>query len=222
MQKDEKESFSSAQKGRVFFSISFTFLLPICVLLSPLLTVIFNFLYFPFTLIHELGHLLVIKLFLPTLKPQLEFHILDGEFCCACIIDDEFPLCWQSIIAMLAGSFSVIIVVILSIFSFHHMKSRINNTGKYYLIFGLLADLPNLFPILPTSLGHITDGFAISTYLYQMGYLRLLPTMLSNIFSLFSILMVLASFFFLGSFLYNIGEFSFNKFGKDYSVDQSV
>ncbi|MFX1516594.1 MAG: hypothetical protein ACFFC6_09815 [Promethearchaeota archaeon] len=216
MQKNDNYSFSSARKGRILFSIGFTFVLPICILLFPILTVIFNFLYFPFTLIHELGHLLVITLFLPTLEPQLEFHLLDGEFCCACMIDDEFPLCWQTIIAMLAGSFSVMIFVILSILSLYRMKSRIHyEAGKYYLIFGLFADLPNLLPILPTSLGHITDGFAISTCLYQMGYMLPISSMLSNIFSLFSIVMILTSFFFLGSFLYNLGEFTYIKFGKD-------
>lgn len=224
MQKDENKSFSSAQKGRILFSIGFTFILPICISLFPLLMVIFNFLYFPFTLIHELGHLLVITIFLPSLDPQLEFHLFDGEFCCACIITDEFPLCWQTIIAMLAGTFSVIIFVILCIFTLFRMKSRISiyDTGKYYLIFGLLADLPNLLPILPTTSGFITDGFAISTCLYQMGYSLLLSNMLSSIFSLFSILMVLTSFFFLGSFLYSIGQFSFNEFGRDYSIDESV
>ena len=123
----------------------------------------------------------------PLIDMQLEFHLLDGEFCCACIITDEFPLCWQPIV-MFAGTFSMIIFVILCIFTLFRMKSKISiyDTGKYYLIFGLLTDLPNLLPILPISLGFITDGFAISTCFYQMGYSLLLPNMLSNIFSLLS------------------------------------
>ncbi len=217
MPKKEHESFLGARKGRILFSIIFTILLPIFSLLSPLLVISFNFLYFPFTLIHELGHLFTISLFLPSLNPHLEFYLFDGEFCCACLITNEFPYCWQSIIVMLAGSVSVMIFTILCNFSLLRMKSEISyNIGRYYFIFGLLADLPNLLPIHPSSLGFITDGFAISTCLCQMGYSPFLSNELSYIFSLISILMILASFFFLGYFFYRLGELIMNKFEKDY------
>jgi hypothetical protein len=87
--------------------------------------------------------------------------------------------------------------------------------GRYYFIFGLLADLPNLLPILPSSLGFITDGFASNTCLYQMGYSILISDKMSSVFSLISSIMVLASFFFLGSFLYRLGEIVVRKFEKE-------
>ncbi|MFX1283692.1 MAG: hypothetical protein ACFFB5_08555 [Promethearchaeota archaeon] len=216
MQTKEHESFLDVNKGRLLFSTIFTILLPIFTLLSPLLVIIFNFLYFPFTLIHELGHLLTTTLFLPNLNPHLEFHQFECEFCCACLTTNEFPYCWQSIIVMLAGSVSVIIFAILCIFSLFRMGSDISyNIGKYYFFFGILADLPNLLPIHPSSLGFITDGFAISTCLCQMGCFPFLSDELSYIFSLISILLVLASFFLLGTFFYRLGELIMNKFEKD-------
>lgn len=197
------------------FSIVFTFVLPFCSLFSPILILIFNILYFPFTLAHELGHLFAIDLFLPSLDPHLEFYFFRGEFYCAYLTTNEFPHRWQSIIVMLAGSTSVIILAILGKLSLSRMKSRsLNNTGICYLIFGLLADLPNLLPILPSSLGFVNDGFAIFSYLYQMGYSFSLSNKLSYFFSIISILMVLTSFFFLGLFLYRFGEFLMNKFAK--------
>lgn len=207
MHESEIESFSGAKKARFLFSIIFVFLLPICVLILPIFSIMFNLLFFPFTLIHELGHLCVIALFLPSLDPQLEFHLLGIEFCCACVVDKEFPLCWQTIISMFAGSFSVVIFVILCNFTLFRIRSGIMlDIGKYYLIFGLLSDLPNLLPILPSSLGFVTDGFAINTCLYQMGYPIFFSTNISNVFSFISIFLVLASFFFLGQFLCCIGQ----------------
>ncbi|MFX1505079.1 MAG: hypothetical protein ACFFDC_03095 [Promethearchaeota archaeon] len=207
MQKNEVESFSGARKGNFLFSIIFTIVFPIITLLSPILAIIFNLLYLPFTMVHEFGHLLVISFLLPSLNPQFEFYLFNGYFCCACLTTNEFPYCWQSIIAMLAGSVSVLIFTIFSCFTLFKMKSRTSyNIGKYYFIFGLLADLPNLLPILPSSLGFITDGFAIISCLCQMGYSFFISEKISYIFSIISILMVLASFFFLGSFLYPLGE----------------
>lgn len=207
MQKNEVESFSGARKGRFLFSIIFTIVFPIITLLSPILTIVFNLLYLPFTMVHEFGHLLVVSLLLPSLNPQLEFYLFDGYFCCACLTTNEFPHCWQSIIAMLAGSVSVLIFTIFSCFTLFKMRSGASyDIGKYYFIFGLSADLPNLLPILPSSLGFITDGFAIFSCFYQMGFPLFISEKISYIFSIISILMILASFFFLGSFLYCLGE----------------
>lgn len=216
MQKNEEESSAEAQKGRVLFAILFTIVLPIVTILSPQLTMIFNLLYLPFTIVHEFGHLLVISLLLPSLSPQLEFYLLDGVFCCACLTTNEFPYCWQTIIVMLAGSLSVLLFTIFSCFLLLKMRSGTSyGIGKYYFIFGLFADLPNLFPILPSSLGFITDGFAITACLYQMGYSPLISDKISSLFSLISIIMVLASFFFLGLFLHRLGEIVVRKFQKE-------
>ena len=199
---------TSVNKSKILFSTVFTFLLPISVLIFPLLAIIFNIIYFPFTLIHELGHFIAIALFLPALDPQLKFNFFYGEFCCACEVTNEFPQCWQTIIIMLAGSLSVITAVIVVSIVFFRISSGIFfDIGKYYLTFGLLADLPNLLPILPSSLGSVTDGYAISTCLYQMGYSFFISNILSQVFSLISIFMVLSSFFFLGLFLCSLGQF---------------
>ncbi|MFX0124014.1 MAG: hypothetical protein ACFFAE_10270 [Candidatus Hodarchaeota archaeon] len=222
MKKNENKSLLGAKKGSVLFSIAFTFVLPICTLFSPLPLLIFNILYFPFTLAHELGHFFVIDLVLPSLNPHLEFRLSNGEFFCACITTNEFPHCWQSIFAMFAGSTSVIILAILGNLSLFRMKSwSFNDTGMYYLTFGLLADLPNLLPILPSSLGFVNDGFAINSYLYQMGYSFSPSNNLSFLFSIISILMVLTSFFFLGLFLSHLGELLVSKIEKE-EIDESI
>ena len=207
MHESEIESLSGAKKARFLFSIIFVFLLPICVLILPIFSIMFNLLFLPFTLIHELGHLYAIVLFLPSLDPQLEFHLLGVEFRCTCVIDKEFPLCWQTIISMFAGSFSVMIFVIMGCITLFRIRSGIMfDIGKHYLIFGLLSDLPNLLPIFPSSLGFVTDGFAINSCLNQMGYPFFFSSNISNVFSFISILLVLASFFFLGLFLCCIGQ----------------
>ncbi|UCG01482.1 MAG: hypothetical protein JSW11_17925 [Candidatus Heimdallarchaeota archaeon] len=213
MKRKEHESLLVVKKSKFLFSITFTFVLPICTVFSPLPLLIFNILYFPFTLAHEVGHFVVIKLVLPSLDPHLKFYISNGEFCCACLTTNEFPHCWQSIIAMFAGSTSVITLAILG--SLFWMKSgSLNDTGKYYLTFGVLADLPNLLPILPSTLRFVNDGFAINSYLCQMGYSFSLSNKISYLFSVISILMVLTSFFFLGMFLYRLGEHLVTKFEK--------
>ncbi|MFX0013034.1 MAG: hypothetical protein ACFFB2_04335 [Promethearchaeota archaeon] len=212
IQKNKYDISSGMKKGKILFSIVFTFTLPICTLLSPLLAIIFSFLYLPFTLVHELGHLFSISLFLPALSPNLECYFSEGTFCCACVCSHEFPNCWQSIIAMLSGSASVMIFTIFCIITLLRMKSGIfYETGRFYFFFGVLADLPNLFPIFPSSLGFVTDGYAISACLSQMGNPPLISNQLSYFFSLISILIVLTSFFFLGSFLYHLGELLLNE-----------
>ncbi|MFW9905416.1 MAG: hypothetical protein ACFFFH_13830 [Candidatus Thorarchaeota archaeon] len=219
MQKNEEVSSAGAQKGRFLFATIFTIVFPIFTLLSPLPIMIFNLLFLPFTIVHELGHLLVISLLLPFLNPQLEFYLFDGVFCCACLTTNEFPHCWQTIIVMLAGSFSVLSFSLFCCFALFKVRSGdFYVIGKYYFIFGLLADLPNLLPILPSSLGFTTDGFAINTCLYQMGYSLLISDMMSHVFSLISIIMVLASFFFLGSFFYRLGEIVVRKFEKENEI----
>jgi hypothetical protein len=195
------------------FSGLFALLLPISVIIFPFVMPVFNLLFFPFSLLHELGHFSLIMWLSPLLSPQIKFGTIEGELSCMCIIKEGFPCCWSSVISILGGSGSIIIIGMLIFIILPKLKSKkVVDIGRKYIIFGILADLPNLFPILPTSLGSVTDGYIIYTFVHEMGYLPLLPPNLSNFLSLASMITVLISFYFLGSFLYHIGLLLINEY----------
>jgi hypothetical protein len=73
---------------------------------------------------------------------------------------------------------------------------------KKFLIFGLLYDLTNLFPILPSILGASNDGYSISVILLRMGYSTLPSFSMSIIYSCAAILLVLVAYYYLGSCIY--------------------
>ncbi|MFX0183810.1 MAG: hypothetical protein ACFE95_12070 [Candidatus Hodarchaeota archaeon] len=144
--------------------------------------------------------------FIPSINPQIKFGLIGWELNCSCVVNESFPCCWPSVISILGGSGSVVVIVLISYFIVSKIKSKtvLSPWGKF-LIFGLLADFPNLFPILPSSLGSVTDGYVIYSYLHKMGYFPSFPSNLSYFLSLISMIMVLISFYLLGSFLYHIG-----------------
>ncbi|UCE12161.1 MAG: hypothetical protein JSV04_08120 [Candidatus Heimdallarchaeota archaeon] len=133
----------------------------------------------------------------------MRFELVQGELQCSCVLTTGFPCCWSSVLSMLGGTVSVALFVIFIALILSKLEyNNINSIARKYLIFGLLADFPNLFPIFPYSLGGTTDGYAIYMYLYQMGYLPLFPGSFSYVLSLISFFLVLGSFYFLGSFFY--------------------
>lgn len=206
MSSDTKKPIPNNERFCFFFSGLFAILLPISVILFPFVMLPFNILFFPFSLLHELGHFCLTMCFLPSINPQIKFGLIGGELNCTCVVNEDFPCCWSSVISILGGSGSVILIVLVTYFAVSKIKSKTAlDLGRKFIIFGLLADFPNLFPILPFSLGSVTDGYVIYSYIHQMGYIPSFPSNLSYFLSLISMIMVLISFYFLGSFLYHIG-----------------
>lgn len=194
-----------SRKADIFFSISFVIMLPFSVVLFPFLMFLFNIIFFPITLIHELGHYCIIKCLQPSLHPQMEIGLTQGDFQCGCVLTQGFPCCWSSIFSMLGGTVSVAFFVLIIVYTLSKLEyNSIHSIIKKYLIFGLLADIPNLFPIFPSSLGSTTDGYAIYMYLHQMGYVPLFSANFSYLLSWISIFLVCTSFYFLGSFFFQI------------------
>ncbi len=196
----------------IIFSFSFMVLLPFIVLIFPIVMILFNLVFFPFSLIHELGHLITSLWLLPSHNPILHFEIINGELVCSCDLSQELMCCLNSIIVVLAGSGSVIFIIILLLFLLAKSKNKnIRNLGVLFLLFGLLSDLPNLFPILPSGIGSPTDGYITYSFLSQMGFFPILSIRISSFFSLFSFFIVLISFYFLGSFIFNLLKFLLNR-----------
>lgn len=213
MSLDTKTSFLKNRRAELLFSSVFAFILPISVVIIPYCMLLFNIIYFPFSLIHELGHLLTTIFLLPSLNPLIKFELVRGELKCICVVYDSFPCCWPSVVSMIAGTSSVVLAVVgVNFVLSRNLSTTIYVPCKKILGFGLLADLPNAFPISPSNLGSITDGYAAYTYLHQMGYLPLLQSSLSTFFSLISVIIVLVSFYYLGSFLYHIGLLIIRKY----------
>jgi hypothetical protein len=195
--------FIYKKSTNIFFSVSFALILPFFVLVFPISMITFNLIFLPFSLIHEVGHFITSLWLLPSHEPMLHFKIVGGELICTCDMSQELLCCWNSIIVVLGGTGSVMLSVLL--FFFLLTKSGYQNAlhlGKLYLLFGLLSDLPNLFPILPSTIRSPTDGFILYSFLSQMNFIPLLSSGVSYFFSLASFIVVLISFYFLGSFIF--------------------
>lgn len=195
--------FIYKKSTNIVFSISFALLLPFLVIILPIFMILFSLIFFPFSLIHELGHFITSFILLPSHEPMLHFEIVGGELICSCDLSQELICCLDSIIVVIGGVGSVIITTFLLLVLLSRSQNRnIVHLVKLYLLFGLLSDLPNLFPILPSAIRSATDGYIIYSFLSHMEFLPLLSSRVSYFFSLSSFIIVLISFYFLGSFLF--------------------
>jgi hypothetical protein len=104
----------------------------------------------------------------------------------------------------LAGSFMVNVITIVGITVLRNRKNPASIAGEKFLIFGLLNNLINLFPILPVMLGSVNDGYGICIILLQMGYSTYPSAQLSFLFLYMASLLALVSFYYLGSCLYHL------------------
>ncbi len=197
--------FIYKKSTNILFSISFALLLPFIVLLLPIFMILFSLIFFPFSLIHEVGHFITSFVLLPSHEPMLHFKIVGGELICTCDLSKELICCIDSIIVAIGGTGLVIISVLILLVLLSKRKNKnMVHLIKFYLLFGLLSDLPNLFPILPSTIRSPTDGYIIHSFLSHMGFLPLLSSRVSYFFSLSSFIVVLVSFYFLGSFIFQL------------------
>jgi hypothetical protein len=195
--------FIEKKSTNFVFSLSFALLLPFIVLFFPIFMILFHLIFFPFSLMHEVGHFLLSLWLLPSHEPIFHYQIIEGELNCSCELSHELMCCWTSIIVILGGPCTVILSVLIILFLLTRSNNQnFVNLGKPYLLFGLLSDLPNLFPILPSVINAPTDGFILYSFLSQMAYIPPLSSGVSYFFSLASFIIVLMSFYFLGSFIY--------------------
>ncbi|MFX0182492.1 MAG: hypothetical protein ACFE95_05340 [Candidatus Hodarchaeota archaeon] len=190
------------QNLKFYFSILFAVFFLYLLQQSPLIQVLYNIIYLPFNCIHELGHIFASISILPTVDTHFELCQLHEGGCSNTIPIEQLPVCWESIIIKLAGSFMVTVITIVGITLLRNRKNPISVAGEKFLIFGLLNNLINLFPILPVMLGSVNDGYGTCIILLRMGYSTYPTIQVSFLFLYMASLVVLVSFYYLGSCLY--------------------
>ena len=200
-----RENEVNLKDYRVSFLFSFLFavILPLLVLNSTFLAIVFNIIYFPITLIHELGHFLIAILFFPDQNPQIKILTFKEGLKCGCVTLGGLEICWETILLLLSGSVSVILTVILGSVLIRRKNKKIGSFFTKYALFGLLCDLPNLFPTYPTE-GAITDGFRIWVYLHELVNLPYPTPQFSLLLTAITSIIIFYSSFYLGSFLFEI------------------
>ncbi|MFX1286310.1 MAG: hypothetical protein ACFFB5_21935 [Promethearchaeota archaeon] len=191
------------QQPNFLFSFIFALTFLLLIQLFSVFALIYNLIIFPFTVIHELNHLLALGCFFPGKEAQVEFHLLDNGITAASVKFENLPICLGSVISFLIGPLSILILTILGIITLQkNPSSDLKMAGNHFLKFILLCDIPNLFPIHPPMINAVTDGYAASVYLFQMGYIPFVSTELSILFYSIAAIISYTAFFFLGTTVY--------------------
>ena len=199
----ENPSFINNQNVSFLFSFLFAVTLPLLQLSSSLFSIAFNILFFPFTLIHELGHYIIAVLFFPKQNPQIHFHTFKEGLTCGCVTIGGIENSWGSILLLVSGSLAVILTIILSTLIIRRTSKTTTLYVQKFFLFGLLFDLPNLFPTYPTE-GIVTDGFRMWLVLHDIINLPYPTYQFSLLFTAIATVITFYSIFYLGCFLYQI------------------
>jgi hypothetical protein len=145
----------------------------------------------------------VLNCFFPGKEAQFEFHLFDNGITSANVKFGTLPLCLGSVISLLIGPLSILILSVIGIIAFRkYPSSNFSKVGSQFLKFILLCDIPNLFPIHPPLLNAVTDGFTASVILFQMGYIPFVSTELSLLFYAIAAIISFTAFFYLGTTVY--------------------
>lgn len=190
-------------KVSFIFSLLFAILFPILMMGFEAFAFFFNVIFLPFTLIHELGHYFAILLLFPDQNPQLNLFTFEGGLVSGTISLSEVDISWISTFLFFIGSGTVIIFVLISIFLVRRKNNNNSSLLEKYLIFGLLCDIPNLFPIFPSN-GIITDGFRTWINLHVLANFPFPSIEFSYLFIGIASVVTFFSLFYLGSSIYHI------------------
>jgi len=185
------------------FSLLFAILFPFLMMGFKTFTFVFNLLFLPFTLIHELGHYFTILLFFPDQNPLLNLFPFEEGLVSGTISLSEVGISWISTFLFFIGSGTVIIFVLASIFLLRRKNNNKSSLLEKYLIFGFLCDIPNLFPIFPSN-GVLTDGFSTWINLHVLANFPFPTIQFSYLFIGIASVVTFFSLFYLGSFIYHI------------------
>ncbi|MFX1506035.1 MAG: hypothetical protein ACFFDC_07960 [Promethearchaeota archaeon] len=190
------------QRSNFLFSFIFTISFLAAVQLFSIFAFFYNLIIFPFTLIHELSHCFALNYFFPGKKAQIEFHLFENGVTCANVKFESLSPCFGAVVSFLAGSLTVITLSVFGIIALRKFSSDYSRIGSQFLKFVLLCDIPNLFPIHPPMVNAVTDGYAASVYLFQMGYTPFVSTDLSILLYSIAAIISFTAFFYLGATVY--------------------
>ena len=91
---------------------------------------------------------------------------------------------------------------------------------KNFLIFGLLNDIPNLFPINPSLINATTDGYGACITLLRMGYSTYPSIEISALFCCITSILVFTGFSYLGSAIFHLGSNLISPISKIPVIDE--
>ncbi|UCG03828.1 MAG: hypothetical protein JSW11_07540 [Candidatus Heimdallarchaeota archaeon] len=129
--------------------------------------------------------------------------MFDNGVTCANVKFESLPLSLGSVVSFLVGPFSVVAFSAIGIIALKKFPtSNFRKIGSQFFKFVLLCDIPNLFPIHPPMVNAVTDGYAASVYLFQMGYTPFVSTDLSIFLYSIAAIISFAAFFYLGAAVY--------------------
>ncbi|MHA2175904.1 MAG: hypothetical protein ACXABI_13805 [Candidatus Hodarchaeales archaeon] len=212
---DNNINFFDDQGSNRLFSIIFA--IGLLYFLQEFALVLFfqNLVYLPFNLIHEFGHFCMAILFVPFIDPRYEIRLINDCRCSNLIKIEQLPANWISIFIMFSGTILILSLALICLVKLRNTDKPIWEVFKRFMIFGIVYDLTNLFPILPSVLGTTNDGYAISVILLRME-IFILPTIYSSIFfSCLAFFFVLISYYYLGSSIYHLFTLPKAKMHKD-------
>jgi hypothetical protein len=201
---NESVSSITSVNFEFLFSILFALLVILFHETNSFLRFLTGLILLPFTLLHEFGHYISAILFLPSCDPQIYTYLGDNGVNYAQLTTNGLPIGFKSILVMFAGSFTLLICSLGLIFLFRKGTSHSHTVFRNFLLFGLLSDIPNLFPILPTVLGAPSDGYLTWIYLHVLISLPFPTAEFSIIWSSIASILIIASYYCLGSSIYHL------------------
>ncbi len=142
-------------------------------------------------------------LFFPDQNPQIKILTFNEGLKCGCVTLGGFEICWEAILLLMSGSLAVILTTIVGIIIMRRKNKEISPYFQKYALFGLLCDLPNMFPTYPSE-GAVTDGFRAWIFLHDLINLPYPTPQFSFLFAAIASVIIFYSSFYLGSFLYEI------------------
>ncbi len=199
----EKEVNFSDYNVKFLLAFLFAVILPFLMVSTLIINISFNIIFFPFTVIHEVGHFIVAILLFPEQNPQLKLLTFKEGLKCGCVTLGGLEISWGTIILLLSGSVLVILTVTMGMCILSRKNNKLNPYIQKYLLFGLLCDLPNLFPTYPSE-GVVTDGFRTWLFLHDLINLPYPTPQFSLIFTAIASVIIFYSSFYLGLFLFEI------------------
>jgi hypothetical protein len=203
----EENIYFDERTTKTLFSIVFAFLFIFFLMEYPILLFIQNLLYLPFNILHEFGHFLLANTLLPLTDLKFEIQPINDGICSNTIRIEQLPVNWVSVCVMLAGSLFLSIIIVSILIHYRRKSSPNWKLFKKFLLFGLLYDLTNLFPIIPSILGVTNDGYSISVILLRMGYSTFPSFLISMLFSYCMVFLVLIAYYNLGSCIFHLITF---------------
>ena len=216
----EKEVTLSDYRVNFLFSFVFAAILPILLYSDFTFEVLFSIIYFPITVIHELGHFIIAIIFFPDHNPQIKLFTLEKGLECGCVTLGGLEISWEAILLFMSGTFLVILTMSLAILILNRKNEKVGSYFQKYALFGLLCDIPNLFPTYPVE-GAITDGFRSWLFLHDLMNLPYPTPQFSLLLTAIASVLIFYSSFYLGSFLFQTIIISLDKLQK-YQPNPSI